>query len=40
MSFLDPYEKNRGVSLLTGLRILVWTLLLGLSALAWWLFTR
>jgi len=37
MSFLDPYEKNRAISLFTALRIAVWALLLGLAALVWWL---
>ena len=37
MSFLDPYEKNRRISLITGLRLLVWGILLGLGGLIWWL---
>jgi hypothetical protein len=32
MSFLDPYEKNRRISLLTAMRLLVW----GLILLAGW----
>ena len=39
MSFLDPYEKNRRISLITGLRLLVWGVLLALGALVWWLVT-
>ena len=39
VSFLDPYEKNRRVSLITWLRILVWAILLGIAWLVWWLVT-
>ena len=38
MSFLDPYEKNRGISWFMLLRLTLWTLLLGLGWLLWrWL---
>lgn len=37
MSFLDPYERNRGVSWFIVLRVLIWALLLGLGWLVWWL---
>lgn len=37
MSFLDPYESNRRISLITWLRLLVWAIILGLGALSWWL---
>ncbi len=36
MSFLDPYEKNRRVSLLTLMRLAVWAALLGVGWLLWW----
>ena len=35
MSFLDPYEKNRGVSWFIVLRVIVWALLLGMGWLAY-----
>lgn len=38
MSFLDPYESNRRVSLIGWLRLGFWTLVLGAAALlVWWL---
>lgn len=38
MSFLDPYSANRRISLLTGLRVLLWGLILGGAWLLWlWL---
>jgi len=38
MSFLDPYEKNRRVSLIGWLRIGVWSVILGVAGLVtWWL---
>jgi cytoskeletal protein RodZ len=37
MSFLDPYEKNRRISLITWLRLLVWLAILAVIALVWWL---
>jgi cytoskeletal protein RodZ len=37
MSFLDPYEKNRRISLITWLRLLIWLFILGVAALGWWL---
>lgn len=36
MSFLDPYERNRRISLITWLRLGFWTLVLGVGALLWW----
>ena len=36
VSFLDPYEKNRRVSLLTIMRLAVWAVILGLGWLVWW----
>lgn len=36
MSFLDPYERNRRLSLLAWLRVLFWALVAGLAALTWW----
>jgi len=35
VSFLDPYEKNRGVSWFVLLRLAVWAVLLGLAWLVW-----
>lgn len=37
MSFLDPYEKNRRISLFVWLRLLVWLIIAGVAALLWWL---
>ena len=39
MGFLDPYERNRSFSLITWMRIGVWTVIGLLAALGWWLFT-
>jgi len=39
VSFLDPYEKNRRVSLLTWLRLAFWLGIAGLGVLLWWLVT-
>lgn len=36
MSFLDPYSKNRRISLLTWARLVVWSLILGVGWLLWW----
>jgi hypothetical protein len=36
MSFLDPYSANRRFSLLTGVRVLLWGLILGVGWLIWW----
>jgi hypothetical protein len=36
MSFLDPYDKNRRISLLSMMRILTWGLILGVGWLLWW----
>ncbi|MFT7463691.1 MAG: hypothetical protein ACI9EF_002038 [Pseudohongiellaceae bacterium] len=37
MSFLDPYERNRKISLIVWLRLGAWLIILSLGALAWWL---
>jgi len=38
MSFLDPYESNRRLSLIGWLRLGIWSLILGVvGLLVWWL---
>jgi hypothetical protein len=36
MSFLDPYERNRRISLLTWMRLAAWGLILSVAGLLWW----
>jgi len=36
VSFLDPYDRNRRISLLGWMRLAFWAVLLAIAALLWW----